>query len=44
MTAVADGFPFPLPVLFLLIFHNQHLTSQHPQAYDGTLVATYLVS
>jgi hypothetical protein len=44
MTDAADGIPFLLPALFLFTFYNQQLASPHPQAYDGTLVATYLVS
>ena len=42
MTDAADGFPLPLPAIYFIYPYNQHLASQHPQAYDGTLVAKYL--
>jgi len=39
----ANGFPLPLPAFFFINLLNQHVASQHSQAYDGTLVATRTV-
>ena len=44
MPDAADGFPLPSAALFIIILNNQHLASQLPGSFAGTLVAKYLVA